>query len=309
MVRTLSAFQGAKHALTSSPVSVLPDYGKPFEGAMRRSLTQVQYCFKRAGMLHMRVRNYPLLSVTTHQVSRSSLLWFHAMRTWCCYLEGVPFRMVTDHHPLVFLQTQANLSRRQVRWSKYLQAFRFSWQYRPGRSNVADPLSRVQVVTVAAVTRGKRRCAVPGVPPANPSAGPDADPSSVLPSDPGTVLPQNPDFAVEQESLTDFQLQVQQGYKHALRCSFTFCMYACKERSACLCSYCVFRYSAFDCSPCITVTDKVQTAPCWSFLHVAGRHMSAEVPPFPSMICTVQLLIAQADLTRDVPFQVSSGTS
>ncbi|KAL0040516.1 hypothetical protein WJX77_009489 [Trebouxia sp. C0004] len=45
-----------------------------------------------------------------------------------------------------------------------------------------------------------------------PSAGPSADPSSVLPSDPGTLLPQNPDFA-EQESLTDFQLQVQQGYK------------------------------------------------------------------------------------------------
>ena len=133
----------------------------------------------------------------------------HAMRTWRCYLEGVDSTMVTDHNPLVFLQTQANLSRRQFSWSEYLQAFRFRWQDRVGRIKVADPLSRVQAVTVAAVTRGKRKCAEPDLPAANPSA----DPSSVLPSDPGTVLPQNPNLTTEQQSLTDFQLQVQQGYE------------------------------------------------------------------------------------------------
>ena len=109
----------------------------------------------------------------------------------------------------MFLQTQANLSRRQVRWSEYLQAFKFRWQYRPGRIDVANPLSRVQVVTVAAVTRGKRKCAVPELSAANPSA----DPSSVPPSDPGTVLPQNPNLTTKQQSLTDFQLQVQQGHE------------------------------------------------------------------------------------------------
>ena len=43
--------------------------------------------------------------------------------------------MVTDHNPLVYLQPQSNLSiaRREVRWSEYLQAFRFCWQYRPGQ--------------------------------------------------------------------------------------------------------------------------------------------------------------------------------
>ena len=109
----------------------------------------------------------------------------HAMRTWRCYLEGVDSTMVTDHNPLVFLQTQANLSRRQFSWSEYLQAFRFRWQYRPGRINLADPLSRG---SVAAMTRGKRKCAVPELPAANPSA----DPSSVLPSDPSSVLPSDP---------------------------------------------------------------------------------------------------------------------
>ena len=63
---------------------------------------------------------------------------------------------------------------------------------------------------MAAVTRGKRKCAVPELPAA---ANPTADPSSVLRSDPGTVLPQNPNLTTEQQSLTDFQLQVQQGYE------------------------------------------------------------------------------------------------
>ena len=33
------------------------------------------------------------------------------------------------------------LSRRQARWSEYLQTFKFKWLYRPTRCNVADPLS------------------------------------------------------------------------------------------------------------------------------------------------------------------------
>ena len=69
----------------------------------------------------------------------------HAMRTWRCYLEGVSADMltvVTDHNPLTYLQTQTVLSRRQTRWSEYLQMFTFKWQYRFGKSNVADPLSR-----------------------------------------------------------------------------------------------------------------------------------------------------------------------
>ena len=51
--------------------------------------------------------------------------------------------MVTDHNPLTFLETQQSLSRRQARWSEFFQQFVFQWEYRPGRINVADPVSQI----------------------------------------------------------------------------------------------------------------------------------------------------------------------
>ena len=67
-------------------------------------------------------------------------------------LGGVSANMltvVTDHNPLTHLQSQSVLSRRQTRWSEYLQMFTFKWLYRPGKSNVADPLSRNPGVVAA----------------------------------------------------------------------------------------------------------------------------------------------------------------
>lgn len=66
----------------------------------------------------------------------------HALNEWRWALEGPVVTMVTDHHPLTFLQSQPNLSRRQARWLEFLQRFHLQWEYRPGRTNVADPLSR-----------------------------------------------------------------------------------------------------------------------------------------------------------------------
>ena len=69
-----------------------------------------------------------------------------ALKHWRCFLEGVSaeqLTVVTAHDPLVHLQTQKDLSRRQARWIEFLQRFTFRWQYRPGRTNVADAISRM----------------------------------------------------------------------------------------------------------------------------------------------------------------------
>jgi len=60
-----------------------------------------------------------------------------------CYLRDQPFRVFSDHHSLIWIQTQPHLSRRQARWVEYLQEFNFELSYIPGEWNeVADVLSR-----------------------------------------------------------------------------------------------------------------------------------------------------------------------
>jgi hypothetical protein len=61
---------------------------------------------------------------------------------WWCYLEGAKFTLYIDHVSNTYFQTQPNLSRRQARWSEFLQRFAaFKWKYRKGTKNVADALS------------------------------------------------------------------------------------------------------------------------------------------------------------------------
>ena len=97
------------------------------------------------------------LNYTTTE--QECLAVIHALKVWRCFLEGQPkenLTIVTDHNPLVHLPKQTMLSRRMARWSEFLQRFVFQWQYRPGRTNVADPVSRRpddSVVSLNAMTR------------------------------------------------------------------------------------------------------------------------------------------------------------
>jgi hypothetical protein len=62
---------------------------------------------------------------------------------WRPYFEGdVGVTVITDHNPNTFFQDKQVLSRRQVRWYEFLSRFHFDWKYEPGRTNVADSLSR-----------------------------------------------------------------------------------------------------------------------------------------------------------------------
>ena len=95
--------------------------------------------------------NYP-----THE--RELLSVIHALRQWRHYLLGKPFKIVSDHHPLKYLMTQPNLSKRQARWVEQLAEFEFEIVHRPGKSNVvADALSHLGTVQVGAASRGHHR--------------------------------------------------------------------------------------------------------------------------------------------------------
>ena len=142
-----SAFDYVKTALSSAPVLAPPDSGpdaSPFEVICDASGEGVGAgLFQQGHVLAFEGRKYRPAEYNYTVGEQELLAVVHALQVWRCYLEGAPkFKVITDHNPLVYLATQQNLSRRQTRWVEFMQRFEFEWVYRPGRFNVADPLSR-----------------------------------------------------------------------------------------------------------------------------------------------------------------------
>jgi hypothetical protein len=141
---TMFAFEYLKYQLTRVPVLKLPDMSKPFEVITDASMFGAGAVLLQEGhpvafeskKFTPAERNY----TTTEQ---EMLATYFALRKWRCYLEGNDFVLVTDHAPNTFFESQPTLSRRQARWNEFFQRFRFRWEYRPGRTNIADPLSRI----------------------------------------------------------------------------------------------------------------------------------------------------------------------
>src|ERR1700716_2756244 len=67
-----------------------------------------------------------------------------AFKQWSHYLEGsqTPIVVKTDHDSLRHFFTKKALNRRQARWAEKLAAFDFTIEYRTGKTNPADGLSR-----------------------------------------------------------------------------------------------------------------------------------------------------------------------
>jgi RNase H-like domain found in reverse transcriptase/Reverse transcriptase (RNA-dependent DNA polymerase)/Integrase zinc binding domain/Chromo (CHRromatin Organisation MOdifier) domain/Retroviral aspartyl protease len=144
------AFTKLKDAMMQRPVLLLPDPSVPFVvttdasgyavGAtlsqdQGRGLQPIAYYSKK--MLDAETR-YPV-----HEQELLAIIC--ACKEWRHYLHGNHFKVVikTDHNSLKYLQTQPNLSSRQVRWMGFLQEFDFVIEYVKGKENVvADALSR-----------------------------------------------------------------------------------------------------------------------------------------------------------------------
>lgn len=141
------AFDYVRQALTSAPVLAPPDTtptAAPFEVICDASGDGIGAgLFQDKQVVAFEGRKYRPAEYNYTVGEQELLAVVHALQVWRCYLEGAPaFRVITDHNPLVYLSTQQNLSRRQARWVEFMQRFDFTWVYRPGRFNVADPLSR-----------------------------------------------------------------------------------------------------------------------------------------------------------------------
>jgi hypothetical protein len=90
-----------------------------------------------SGKFNNAQQNYPV-----HD--RELLAIVESLKRFRHLLTGVRFRIVTDHKPLEFFNTQKLLSPRQLRWLDLLSSFDYTIFYIPGETNiVADALSRI----------------------------------------------------------------------------------------------------------------------------------------------------------------------
>jgi len=146
-------FNQLKEALTSAPVLILPDFEKPFEVISDASLLGTGAVLLQEGRVVSYASKKFIAAERNYTTTEQELLGVvHAMKEWRCYLEGAEsVTLVTDHNPLKYLTDKPELTRRLGRWMEFLAPYKFNWEYRKGRDNVADPISRSPMLEVCAV--------------------------------------------------------------------------------------------------------------------------------------------------------------
>ena len=135
--------------MTSAPILVIPDVGKPFEvyyDASHLGLGCVLMQEKKAvayasRQLKVHERNYPTYDLELADIVFTLKIWRH-------YLYGAQFRVFSDHKSLKYLFDQKELNMRQRRWMEFLKDYDFELLYHKGKVNVvADAFSRKTVHT------------------------------------------------------------------------------------------------------------------------------------------------------------------
>lgn len=155
-IEAQEAFEKLKQCLVTSPVLSHPDFKKPFIIQCDASATgvgSVLYQVSDDGQEHPIAYMSKKLNSAQRNYSVTELECLAAvlsLKKFRQYVEGMPFKVVTDHASLKWLMSQKDLAGRLARWSLKLQAFDFSIEHRKGTANVVpDALSRMYIDEVS----------------------------------------------------------------------------------------------------------------------------------------------------------------
>ena len=148
---------GIKHALTHAPCFALLDFSRPFEivsDASGYGIGAVLLQNKRPVAYFSRKLSD---SETRYSATDKELLAaYAALVTFRPYVQGTASTMVTDHKPNT--GNFKTMTQMQIKWSSFLQSFDgVEFIYQPGRTNVADPLSRNPLFLSPLITRQMKR--------------------------------------------------------------------------------------------------------------------------------------------------------
>ncbi|KAE8956529.1 hypothetical protein PR001_g31704, partial [Phytophthora rubi] len=157
------AFERVKAALTTKPLLVYPNFGRPFRLVTDASQIGLGACLMQDQgrdwqpiAFASKVNNDAEANYPITEVECLAVVW--SVKLFRPYLYGRMFEIVTDHAALKWLMTRPNLAGRLHRWSLTLQEYDFQILYRPGTTNVvADALSRAPAAVLAAVGRERIR--------------------------------------------------------------------------------------------------------------------------------------------------------
>jgi hypothetical protein len=139
------AFNKLKHAMTITPVLVLPDFTKTFiiesdaSGVgigvvLMQEGRPLAFTSKALSPLHLKMSVY----------DNEMLVVVHAVTKWRHYLIGRRFQIRTDHRSLKYLLEQLISSMEQQKWVTKLLGYDYETVYKKGVENlVADALSRI----------------------------------------------------------------------------------------------------------------------------------------------------------------------
>lgn len=146
------AFEYLKSRLTTAPILSHPDFSRPFIIQCDASATGVGSVLCQVGLdgeehpiafmskkLNSAQRNYGVTELECYAAVLS-------VKKFRPYVEGMEFKVITDHASLKWLMAQKDLNGRLARWSLKLQSFNFTIEHRKGSANIVpDALSRVHM--------------------------------------------------------------------------------------------------------------------------------------------------------------------
>src|SRR5436189_605734 len=144
------AFDFLKERLMEAPILQYPDFGKQFilytdaSGTGLGAVLSQKDEEKRERVIAYASRSLNKAKRNYGITDKKCLAVIWAIKHFEQYLGLLPFKVITDHSALKFLQTADVPTGKRARWMMYLQQFQFEIVHRLGKENTnADALSRI----------------------------------------------------------------------------------------------------------------------------------------------------------------------